>query len=301
MPGFDPEFVPKGDLGTSMKAVFGLALGFISCLCVPGIFGLILSILGLTDISRSNGRLRGKELAIGGIVINSIGMVCALVLVPMMAVSSALLLPAVGAARDAAKRAQCSNNLKQIGLAMHNYMSMNDRFPAPAIVDEAGKPLLSWRVTILPFLGHQALYDQFHLDEGWDSPHNQSLIGNMPVFYSCPAAMPAAPGQTVYQVLVGPHTLFQGPQGATIPMITDGMSNTLLACEAAKAVPWTKPEDITVAEDGTVMGLGSRHPLGFNALFADGSVRFLKTNTPPETLKAMATRDGNEVVRPSTD
>ena len=78
------------------------------------------------------------------------------------------------------------NNEKQIALAMHNYHAANDHLPPAAIKDKAGKPLLSWRVAILPYLEQAALYNKFHLDEPWDSPHNKALIASMPAVYACP-------------------------------------------------------------------------------------------------------------------
>ncbi|MCL4191413.1 MAG: DUF1559 domain-containing protein, partial [Thermoguttaceae bacterium] len=95
----------------------------------------------------------------------------------------ALLLPAVQAAREAARRSQSMNNLKQIGLAMHNYYDSYRTLPAQANYDPQGKPLLSWRVQLLPFLEQQALYAQFHQDEPWDSAHNKTLIDKMPPVY----------------------------------------------------------------------------------------------------------------------
>ena len=87
-----------------------------------------------------------------------------------------------------AARSQCINNLKQIGLAMHNYHAMHKTFPPAYTVDKAGKPLLSWRVLILPYLEQDALYKEFHLDEPWDSEHNRALIDRMPATYRCPDA-----------------------------------------------------------------------------------------------------------------
>ena len=98
------------------------------------------------------------------------------------ALADALLRPA----RMAAARTDCINNLKQIGLALHNYHTKHDTFPPAYSRGKDGKPLLSWRVLVLPFLGEQALYDQFHLDEAWDSPHNRTLISKMPAAYSVP-------------------------------------------------------------------------------------------------------------------
>ena len=294
---FAGDFAGAGELGTSGKAIASLALGFLSCACVPGIIGAVLGILALGDIAKTKGRLGGRGLAIGGLVLNCVGMLCALLLIPM-AMMSALLVPAVTSAREAARRAQCVNNLKQIGLAMHEFADKENHLPSPAILDKQGTRLLSWRVQILPFLNEGALYNQFHLDEPWDSPHNIALLPRMPNVYACPSNPPSR-GQTTYQVLVGPHTLFEGPEGAEIASITDGTSNTLMVCEAVNAVPWTKPDDIVVAPDVAPSGLGSKHPGGFNAVFADGSVRFLKTTIAPSILRALITKDGNEVVSPA--
>ena len=98
----------------------------------------------------------------------------------------ALLLPAVQAAREAARRVQSMNNMKQLMLGMLNYESAHGSFPAPARCDDNGKPLLSWRVELLPFLEEQSLYDALHRDEPWDSPHNKKLITQMPPVFRGP-------------------------------------------------------------------------------------------------------------------
>ncbi len=294
--------IPKGDVNpydaptllegvevarTSGKAIASLVLGLMSFFCTlfTGIPAIILGALGLSDIGRSGGRIRGKGMATAGIILGGIGTI----LVPI-----GLLLPAVQAAREAARRAQCVNNLKQIGLAMHNYLSANNCFPPGAITDADGKPLLSWRVSILPFIEQQGLYEEFHRDEPWDSPHNQALIARMPATYLCPSDGPDTEHTTRYQVIVGPGTIFEGVKGTPINEITDGTSNTLLVVEAKNPVPWTRPDDIPV--DGLTTGVGSKHPGGFNALMADGSVRFFKMSINPVMLQAMATRNGGEVV-----
>ena len=99
-----------------------------------------------------------------------------------------LLLPAVQAAREAARRNMSMNNMKQIMLAMHNYHDANGNLPPAFSTDDAGNALLSWRVLILPYLEEQALYDQFHLDESWNSEHNKTLISKMPEVYAEPSA-----------------------------------------------------------------------------------------------------------------
>jgi prepilin-type processing-associated H-X9-DG protein len=212
-------------------------------------------------------------------------------------VAIALLLPAVQAAREAARRAQCVNNMKQIGLAMHNFASATDAFPAAAIRDKDGKPLLSWRVAILPYLEQGALYNEFKLDEPWDSPHNTALIERMPLIYKCPSR-PMATGLTPYQVFTGGGALFDGEKGPRFQDITDGTSNTLMVAEAKAGVPWTKPDDITFdpADAALMAKLGGNHTGGFNALFGDGSVRFLKTSIDLGMLRKLVTRAGGEPI-----
>ncbi len=126
------------------------------------------------------------------------------------------------------------NNLKQIGLAMHNYHATNGSFPPAYTVDKDGKPLLSWRVLILPFLEQEALYKEFHLDEPWDSPHNKPLIERMPTSYVCPSESDRRVdrGKTTYLTPRGKATIFPGPEGIKIQKITDGSSNTIFAVDA---------------------------------------------------------------------
>ncbi len=208
----------------------------------------------------------------------------------------ALLLPAVQAAREAARRAQCTNNLKQFGLAMHNYHSTFNHFPAAAITGDDGTPLLSWRVAILPYIEQAPLYEQFHLEEPWDSPHNKTLIDQMPPVYACPSGT-FQPGHTGYRVFVGAGAAFELTEPAGIQNFTDGTSNTLLVVEAEESVPWTKPEGIPFDPEANPSDqTGSKHPGGFNALFADGSVRFISDAVNEIVLKALITRAGSEVI-----
>jgi prepilin-type processing-associated H-X9-DG protein len=219
-------------------------------------------------------------------------------------IAAALLLPAMQASRSAARRAQSVNNLKQIGLALHNHHSTNERFPPQAITDKDGKPLLSWRVTILPFLEQQDLYNQFKLDEPWDSEHNKPLIARMPAVFAIPGAA-AEPGKTFYRGFSGPSTLFDPKvkEGVGIATVVDGTSNTIGIVEARKAVIWTKPDeeipfDAAKPEKAKDLppALGGHFPGGFNALFLDGSVRFLKETINLNVLRALITRDGGEVI-----
>lgn len=206
---------------------------------------------------------------------------------------------AAKAAHEAARRAQCMKNLKHIALAMYNHHSAHDRFPGAAIRDKEGRPLLSWRVAILPYLEQGALYERFHLDEPWDSPHNRALIAEMPALYACPEGG-LAPGQTRYQVFAGKGALFDDPEGPAINGIGDGTSKTLLVAEAKNGAVWTQPNDITF-DPATFdpKALGSEHPDGFNALFADGAARFIVNSVSPMVLRALITPNGGEVVDPN--
>ncbi len=208
-----------------------------------------------------------------------------------------MLLPAIQQARGEARKMQSKNNLKQIAISHHNYLDTYNTFPAPAILDASGKPLLSWRVAVLPFIGEGALYKQFHLDEPWDSPHNKSLIPEMPVVYSLPNQNEVATGHTPYQVVRGPGSLFEKDAGPKMREITDGTVNTILVVEADKPVVWTQPADFIPNTQNPSTGLGKTRKTGFQAALADGSVRFFDNTLDPMTLKALFTRNGGEAVR----
>ncbi len=278
---------------TSGKAIASLVLGICSFMCnvFTGIPAVILGCLGLMDIERSRGAITGKGIAIAGIVTGGIGstLIGGMVLI-------ALLLPAVQAAREAARRSMCVNNLKQIALAMHNYESANGVLPPATTFDAEGKPLLSWRVLLLPYVEENALYQQFKLDEPWDSPSNKPLLAKLPKVYQCPSSSQIGSDKTIYQVLIGPGTLFEKAEGIPFNEVTDGLSNTLMVMESKAPSPWTQPSGLVRTPKTPIKGLGSAHPGGFNAALADGSVQFIKSSIAPQTLEALATRNGGEVI-----
>lgn len=197
------------------------------------------------------------------------------------------------------------DNLKQIGLGMHNYNDAKNAFPSPASRGPDGKPLLSWRVHILRFLDRQEheLYKQFHLDEPWDSPHNRTLIDKMPSIYRLPVSKNKEKGRTNYLLAVGDGAAFSGDAPTRIPDIKDGLSQTIMAVEVddQHAVIWTKPDDWFFDPNDPVKGLGRFFADGtcFNALICDGSVRSLLLPKDPkgvQTLRAMFTRAGGETI-----
>jgi prepilin-type processing-associated H-X9-DG protein len=212
----------------------------------------------------------------------------------------ALLLPAIQSAREAARRTQCMNNLKQIGLALHMYHDRYNTFPPAYVADASGKPMHSWRVLVLPFLDQQSLYNEYDFSEPWDGPNNSRLLTRMPRLFACPSDPNAATSTTTdYAGVLGEHCVFRGAQSVTIASISDGTSNTLLVGEVAGAkIPWMRPDDIDITKHpalGDPDGFSGNHPGGVIFLLCDGSVRFISQSVNPQTLKALFTRDGNEV------
>jgi hypothetical protein len=196
-----------------------------------------------------------------------------------------------------------ANNLKQAALAMQNFHDSFGALPAAGITDKAGKPLLSWRVALLPYLEQGELYKQFKLDEPWDSDHNKKLLEKMPRIYAPPRGKTKEPYTTYMQVFTGPDTPFdparatRGPAslGARLSQFADGTSNTLLVVEAGEAVPWTKPDDVVYDAKKAVPKLGGVFADGFHAAVADGSVWFFKKSLDPAALRALISPNGGEV------
>jgi prepilin-type processing-associated H-X9-DG protein len=215
--------------------------------------------------------------------------------VSVAGVLTGLLLPAVQAAREAARRMQSSNNLKQIGLAIHNYESAYKRLPKRASKDEDGKPLLSWRVELLPFLEEVALYNEFHRDEPWDSEHNIKLLEKMPAVFRHPNSQ-AEQGMTVYVGPYGGESIWD-LETTRFRDVTDGLSNTIMVVEVddSAAVPWTKPDDFDMSEGNLLEVLGLSVG-GGNCLFGDGSVQFISEVIAEDMFEAMMTRAGGEVI-----
>lgn len=208
------------------------------------------------------------------------------------------------AAQAEAIKAKNMNSLKQLLIAIHNFESATGALPPQALTDKTGKRLLSWRVLILPYLDEQELYEQFHLDEAWDSPHNLALLEKMPMPFR-------TDGEDKNGQLQPGHTRFVTPLTANSIMgkpgnrcrfkdITDGTSNTILLLQAAPAaaVPWTKPDDLVVDEANPLAGMLAEGQNYLLAAFADGSTRALPAKLDPETLKALLSRDGAEVIPP---
>ena len=238
-----------------------------------------------------------------GTVILVVALIAVIGTVTVGGVLVALLLPAVQAAREAARRMQCSNNLKQVALAMHNYHDTYKSLPPAYTVDENGNKLHSWRTLLLPFMEQSPLYDQIDLDKPWDAPENQHIAETVIPAYACPSDPNLAMPYTNYMVIVGPNTLFEDDQGARFADVTDGTSNTILVVEVeGQQVPWMEPTDLSfeqmqLAINGGTTEPGSHHPGGMQAALADGSVNFIADSIDIDVLRRLITRNDGEPVR----
>ncbi len=202
----------------------------------------------------------------------------------------AMVLPAIQQAREAARRTACSNNLRQIGLALHNYHTLYDSFPPAYVEDENGNPMYSWRVLILPMIEQQHLYEQFDLSKPWDDPANLMVLQNMPSVFRCPSSMEENSEFTSYAAVTGENCIFEGAEGTRISDVRNGMSNTLMVGEVIRSdIPWTAPMDINVDNTpnlGDYDGFASYHIGGVQFLFGDGSVQYIHESAT-ETVEPM--------------
>lgn len=216
---------------------------------------------------------------------------------------AALLLPAIGGAREAARRAACLNNLRQISLALAQYEQANGTFPPAYLADKTGKPMHSWRVLILPYLGLQSVYQQYKFDEPWDGPNNSKLLDTILSVYRCPSDGTGKPTDTDYVMVIGPGTVSTGTSAAVLADFRDGLSNTIMVVETTGLhAHWMAPVDLKLDQmsfqinNSAKPGIRSAHPGGANVGMADGSVHFLSNETDPATLKALLTIAGGEAI-----
>ena len=295
-----PSYAPRNPAGrppsmvtTSGLAIASLILGITSFIptCLGPIVGVILGIVALVNISGSKGRIKGKGLAIGGIVLSVLfGLVT-----PVL-----LILPAVYQVREVARQQNDLNSIRLLALASAEYESRNQEFPPSNGSDAERGAGLSWRVHILPNLNERPLYEQFNLDEPWDSPTNIALLPLMPdVFKSV----------GVPEILPEGHTLFQRPMGngafdpgdgssRKYSSIRDGSSNTIMILEVdvSESIPWTQPDDYHFDPANPMRGLGNTKAAGILAGFADGSVTTIAPSLDPETFKnIIMANDGNVI------
>ena len=212
-------------------------------------------------------------------------------------------------AREAARRAWCNNQFKQVGLAMHNYRQEHGSFPPAYWPDRDGKPMHSWRVLLLPFMEGDESFARYKLDEAWNGPHNSAVAdvimhpedpGMGPV-YRCPSDCGAGKYDSSKFLFVGPHAAFPGSRPAKSGDFAKGLSYTALGGEmSASGIHWMEPKDLNVEEmsfkinDKDRVGLRSNHGHGANIVMADGSVRWVSDKTDPRYVKALIIIDSKE-------
>ncbi|MEX1233143.1 MAG: DUF1559 domain-containing protein [Planctomycetaceae bacterium] len=233
------------------------------------------------------------------------------VVVAIIAVVIALFWPTVQF-RGIDRGSTCKNNLKQIGLALHNYHDAHGSFPPAYLADEHGRPMHSWRVLILPFMDHHKLYDEYRFDEPWNGPHNITLQDRIPEGYRCPTYQRQLQERktdsefsqrlTNYVVIESPTAVFDGTHAPTISEITDGTDKTILVVDVNQhAVHWMQPDEITPDDFFNELrfaadGKRALHPMGLQVLMADGAVRYISSTTPIKTVLALITKAGGETV-----
>ncbi|PHR99366.1 MAG: hypothetical protein COA78_24990, partial [Blastopirellula sp.] len=194
--------------------------------------------------------------------------------IAMISTLVALVVPALRLSREEARIAASKNNLMKIGNAVHQYHDYNKELPSQAITNKDGKPLLSWRVALLPFLNEYDLYKQFNLDEPWDSKHNIKLVNQMPVVFRTPSS-DADPNRTQYLAPVGNGTIWELGKQLKFQDITKGLRSTIMVVgvNEAASVVWSKPDDLNIDHPNFSSSLSDAASVGyFLALFCHGDV-----------------------------
>ncbi len=212
--------------------------------------------------------------------------------------------PFVLAAREAARRNVSMKHIEEIGHGMQSYHSAQMRFPAVALRDDAGNPLLSWRVLITRYCGEEAavLGNAFKKNEPWNSPANMPLAERAPMIYVAPQGLDFNHGETNVLAVVDLDTVITPDGQVNLRDIADGAANTILAVELQDSgVIWSEPRDLTIDEFIAAMkrqpGEPGPRPIYRDVvmcLYADGGTRGLPIDTTPEMLRALCTRAGGE-------
>lgn len=242
--------------------------------------------------------------------------------VAVIGVLVALLLPAVQQAREAARRSQSKNNLKQIGLALHNYYDGRNSFPPGTHPNPKLKPeeRLSWMISLLPYIEQVSIFDKIDFEKGWkDKANAASLQTAIPIFHnpSQSSVLPVdgyatthyvgmagigkdAPTLPIADKRVG---FFGYDRKTTFADVTDGTSNTVIVTDGTKEFgPWAQGGNATLRSltakpyiNGPD-GIGSPHVGGMNALLGDGSVRFISQEIDPTVMEGLITIHGGETL-----
>src|SRR5262249_39817428 len=189
--------------------------------------------------------------------------------------------------------------LSQIVGAMHNYESAHGKLPPAVVYGKDGRPMHSWRVLILPYIEQDALYKEYRLDEPWDSEHNIRLVERMPIIYAAPKwdrELKVPPNHTIVHVFHGPGAAFEGSEGLRLKDdFPDGLPSPLFVGEGGEPVPWTTPEAVVYDPPRPIPRLRGFFRDGFRAAYGDMSRRFVAYDIDQPVLRALITRNGNDV------
>lgn len=217
----------------------------------------------------------------------------------------------VSTPRESARRVQCRNNLKQIGLGFNTHYDEDQRFSD--LVVTTGQQSRSWRVDLLPYVGEQDLPDPYVDTAAWNHEVNLPAAKHRVEAYVCPSTPEPRDSRqrwfTAYAGVRGANSMFQEERGLMIGDIADGSTNTFMIVEACgRQIVWTEPRDIDVSRQQFGVNLpgeqprrshgllSSYHRDGAHGLMADGSVRFISEDASPELLRALSTASGADSI-----
>jgi Protein of unknown function (DUF1559)/Domain of unknown function (DUF4190) len=283
-------------------AMASLVLGILS-FCLSALAGIPAIVFGVVGLSKAGRAGTGRGMAIAGLSLGLAGTIAT-------GTAGYLLYRAtkkgIDRVMEVAKNSQDSNNLKEIGLGMHNHADRTGALP-PALttagdmaIDRKGLPdgtrMRGWRHDLLPFVGEAGLFSRFDITRPWDDPKNR-LVADTPVRVYWPADQPNTTN-TRYRVFTGPGTPFPKPGykprfPADFP---DGLSNTILVAESAELGPWAEPKDMPVTASGSIPALGKPGAERFLVVMGDGSTRMVRKTIDPKVLRWLIDpKDGNAV------
>jgi hypothetical protein len=209
-------------------------------------------------------------------------------------------------AREAANQTVCRATLGKLELALRNYHEMNGSFPPASIADENGKPMHSWRVLILPYLGYPEEYGRYRFDEPWNSPHNSKMERSAVAAFRCASrARHHDSPMTDYVLIVGKDTAFPGARMTTLADMQDGPENTILVAEINDSnIHWMEPRDLDaetmsfLVNDKSRPSISAPHPRGPAVAFADRIDTYrLSPTIGANTLRALTTIAGHEPIK----
>jgi hypothetical protein len=203
--------------------------------------------------------------------------------------------------------ARCNSNMGQIGLALQQYELDYGVLPPAFIADAGGKPMHSWRVLILPYLGESNIYAQYNFSEPWDGPNNRMLHSIIMRPYRC-LSDNGILLHTSYVAVVGPGAIWDNRQGTVSKTVRDDPASTVMLVEVANSgIHWMEPRDLSLAAAAsgnnppTSPSISSNHGRCANVVMRNGDASRLDVRTPANTLHALSTVAGDELLVKEND